>query len=212
MNTPSVNNRTRNFLLLITLPFLLLTILLVFVLRNTGLDEAVFEAITPYRTAGCTRIMKAISFVGNHSFLVPANILFIVFLLLSKNKMAALSAGVTALSSLGLMSLLKNLISRNRPSDPLVQGITNFAYPSGHAFMSVAFYGLIIWWAALHINNKIWRRGIISFLLLLILLIGFSRIYLRVHYTTDVIAGFSLGTLWLIACWSLMKKFITRPL
>ncbi len=110
----------------------------------------------------------------------------------------AIRVATIGLTSVGLMGLLKNIIHRVRPSGGMVEGVTNFSFPSGHAFMSVAFYGLLICWAAASIKNK-WQKGIaIAFLIFWILLIGFTRIYLRMHYPTDVIAGFCMSTIWLI--------------
>jgi undecaprenyl-diphosphatase len=154
--------------------------------------------------------MKAIAFLGNHKFLIPANLLFIVFLIFRKDKWWAITAAAVALSSVGMMSLLKNLIQRQRPSNQLVEGITNFSFPSGHAFMSVAFYGLLICWAITHLKNKLSQRIVISFLLFLILIIGFSRIYLRVHFTTDVFAGFCIGIIWLVIVLAIMNKIQAR--
>jgi undecaprenyl-diphosphatase len=156
--------------------------------------------------------MIFISFLGKHSFLIPANLLFLAYFLFIKNKKWALGVAAVSLSSLGLMSLLKNLIQRQRPAEPIVDGITNFSFPSGHAFMSVAFYGLLAWWMATIIKNKRLRIIVIVFLLLLILLISFSRIYLRVHYATDSLAGLSLGTAWLILSLAIIDKWQGRDM
>lgn len=196
--TPVPGNNIIGWLALPAFLFLFIIIWLVFISGNTAPDEKVFSMLAPHISEGRTRFMKAIAFLGNHKFLIPANLLFIAFLIFRKKKWQAMTFGVVALGSLGMMSLLKNLIQRQRPPDQLVEGITNFSFPSGHAFMSIAFYGLLIWWPAAYLKNK-WQRQIaISFLLFMILLIGFSRIYLRVHYTTDVIAGFCIGTIWLL--------------
>lgn len=123
----------------------------------------------------------------------------------------AIRTGTVLLSSLLVMSLLKSLIKRQRPPDPLVDGITNYSFPSGHAFMSVAFYGLLIWYATIYIRTKWLQRVVIFLLLLLIAAIGFSRIYLRVHYATDVIAGICLGFVWLDFClWFIDNKQTSR--
>ncbi|MBK8143394.1 MAG: phosphatase PAP2 family protein [Chitinophagaceae bacterium] len=96
--------------------------------------------------------------------------------------------------------------STSTSPEPLVAGITNFSFPSGHAFMGITFYGLLIWMIAVHVKNK-WQKGLaITLLSLLIIVIGLSRVYLRVHYTTDVLAGFSIGFLWLIACLNIIEK------
>jgi membrane-associated phospholipid phosphatase len=195
---PVPGNNTIRWLLLPAILFLFIIIWLVFISGNMAPDEKVFGMVAPHISDGRTRFMKAVAFLGNHKFLIPANLLFIAFLIFRKNKWEAITVGVVALGSLGMMSLLKNLIQRQRPPDQLVEGITNFSFPSGHAFMSIAFYGLLICWLAAHVKNKLQKQIAISFLLFIILLIGFSRIYLRVHYTTDVIAGFCIGIIWLI--------------
>jgi undecaprenyl-diphosphatase len=138
--------------------------------------------------------------------------LLIAYYIFKKNRWLAVTVLSLALSSLGIMTFLKDLIKRNRPASPLVNGITNFSLPSGHAIMSVTFYGLLIWLIAINITNK-WIKGIlISVLTLLILSICFSRIYLRVHYTTDVIAGVSIGLLWLIICLWIINRIELRAI
>lgn len=172
----------------------------VFINNSGTMDKKVFELLGPMISSGLTAFMKAVSFLGKHDFLIPANLTLIAVLLMRKEKDLAWRVAAVALSSLGLMSLLKNLFGRNRPDNPLVEGITNFSFPSGHAFMSVAFYGLLIWLIMHSIKDRRIRLPLIVFLAALILLIGFSRIYLRVHYLTDVIAGLCIGLCWLYFC------------
>lgn len=206
---------TRMLVMIAALALLLLLVVisLVFISKNGRLDAAVFSFAADHISPGCTRFMKSISFLGKHSFLVPANFFLIAFFFMLKNKWGAMSVAIVSLSSLGLMSLLKNLIQRHRPENPMVEGITNYSFPSGHALMSVAFYGLLAFWTAAAIKNKWLRMSLISFLLLLILLIGYSRIYLRVHYTTDVLAGLCIGTCWLFFClWLISKIKLTSGL
>lgn len=160
-------------------------------------DEAVFAAI-PHHAQWFTSLMHYITYLGNTEVLIVANCLLVIFLFMNNEKWVALQVIIVALSSVGLMSLLKRSFHRQRPPAPLIEGITNYSFPSGHAFMSLAFYGMMIWWATIHLKGKIQQRTVIIFFALLILLIGFSRIYLRVHYTTDVIAGFTISSVWLI--------------
>lgn len=184
----------------------LLMIWQVFIRNDHAADNRVFEIIAPIINDTRTNWMKKLSFLANHRFLIPANLFLIAILLIAKKRKTALIVLFTALSSLGLMSLLKNLFQRNRPADSLVSGITNYSFPSGHAFMGMAFYGLLIWLALQYIPQKTVRILTILFLSFLLLTIGISRVYLRVHYTTDVIAGFGLGFGWLYACIYLAKK------
>ncbi len=208
---PSKKNTTLYKLVLcIAMLILLLIVWMVFILNNTQPDESIFNFLSYHTTAPRTNAMKVITFFGNHNFLIPANLLVIAFFIFKKSKQDALKVLIIALSSLGLMSLLKNLFHRYRPINPLIEGITNFSFPSGHAFMSVAFFGLLIYFIS-HRLKANWRKTLlISILLLIIFLIGFSRVYLRVHYTTDVLAGWIFGSFWLLLCLSILNKFLNK--
>lgn len=181
-------------------------LLFVFVFNNHWLDEEMFGILSDTISPSRTRIFKDISFLGSHRFLIPANLILIAIFIIKKYYWWAFRVGMVSLSSLGLMSLLKNLVQRNRPSMPLVDGITNFGFPSGHAFMSVAFFGILIVWAKESVTGKLHQTLIILFYIIMVLLIGFTRIYLRVHYTSDVIAGWSTGILWLVTCLFLLDR------
>jgi undecaprenyl-diphosphatase len=188
----------------------------VFVLQNNQFDEKIFQALDPYVNETNNKIMLAITFLGKHEFLIPANIALIFwFLLVRRHKWYSIRVPAVALSSLGLMFLLKNVFNRERPGVPLLEQARGLSFPSGHALMSVTFYGLLIY-AVYHLwKNNIAKWSMISFLVFLILLIGFSRIYLRVHYTSDVAAGFAVGFLWLVlSLWILshMERYSKRKL
>jgi membrane-associated phospholipid phosphatase len=188
----------------------------VFVLQNNSFDERIFRALDPYVNEGTNRLMVAVTFLGKHEFLIPANIALILwFLLVRKHRWYSIKVPAVALSSLGLMFLLKNVFNRERPGIPLLEEARGLSFPSGHALMSVTFYGLLIY-AVYHLwKNTTAKWSMISFLVLLILLIGFSRIYLRVHYTSDVLAGFAVGFLWLVLSLKLlsyMEQYSRRKL
>lgn len=183
---------------------------LVFIANDNRPDEWVFSTLSPYITTAGTGVMKKISFFANHKFLVPANLLLTAYFLVRRNKHLAIVTITVAFSSLIIMSLLKNVTQRQRPAGSLVEGITNYSFPSGHAFMGVAFYGLLIWLTFQKVDGKWNRLGITVFVLLVLLAIGISRIYLRVHYCTDVLAGFCLGTMWLLICLALVNKTLQR--
>ncbi len=173
-------------------------------------DRQLLQLLAPYITERRTRIMESITWFGTHRFLVPANLALIAILLLVKKKDQALAVAVTALSSLGLMLLLKDLFRRPRPLFPLVDGATNYGFPSGHALMSVAFYGLGIWLTVKNMRNKAGKITVIAALSLVIFLIGFSRLYLRVHFATDVLAGWAIGTCWLFLALALSERIYSR--
>ena len=179
----------------------------VFVLRDNTFDQRVFDLLTPYVTDTTTSAMKFFTFLGAHEFLIPANLVLIAyFLFIHKHRWYSIKIPAIALSSLALMFLLKNSFGRTRPLIPLLEGISGLSFPSGHALMSVTFYGLmgfIVWQT---VRRKLLKWGICLVFLLLIVFIGFSRIYFRVHYASDVIAGYCMGLLWLVISIALMQR------
>lgn len=203
-------NRFNRLLLVSSVILLLIMIWLVFIARDMQFDQTVQSFISNLENNKVTPFMKGVSFLGNHNFLIPANILLIIFFLIQKRKLEGLTVFVVALSSLGLMSLLKRLFHRLRPADPMVEGITNFSFPSGHAFMSIALYGLLLYFLIQKIKPGCLRTILVSFLLFIIFIIGISRIYLRVHYPSDIIAGWTLGIIWLLIVVAVLKKAATK--
>ncbi|HTM92598.1 MAG TPA: phosphatase PAP2 family protein, partial [Flavisolibacter sp.] len=92
------------------------------------------------------------------------------------------------------------------PSVPLLFEAKGLSFPSGHALMSITFYGLLIYMIFKSVKNPALKWTLISLLIILIIIIGSSRVYLRVHYATDVIAGYCIGFLWLVfTVWMLNK-------
>lgn len=103
------------------------------------------------------------------------------------------------------MVLLKQLFQRKRPLSPLLKAAKGLSFPSGHAIMAVTFYGLLIY-ILQHTIDINWLRILSTILIIiLIFLIGFSRVYLRVHYASDVLGGFIIGSLWLLISLAVIK-------
>ncbi len=189
---------------------LLLIVWLIFIANNNLLDQNILQYFSDQTTTQGTAILKAVTFLGNHKFFIPAN-LILVFLLFSQKKMQdAFRVAFIASSSFILLTLLKNLFQRQRPPSPLVDGITNFSFPSGHAFMSITFYGLIIYFLVRNNNKNLKKEILVILLIVLIIIIGLSRIYLRVHYPSDVIAGWIIGTFWLLICLEIINSLIRK--
>lgn len=179
----------------------------IFVLNKTRLDDRVFAYLKNHVSERNNDIMNFFTFLGTHEFLIPANLLLIGwFLIVKKHRWYSIKVPAIALSSLGLMFLLKHIFNRERPAIPLLEHAKGLSFPSGHALMSVTFYGLIIYIVFKSVTNKELKWTLISMLVLLIIIIGFSRIYLRVHYASDVIAGYCIGFLWLVFTVWLLNK------
>ena len=179
----------------------------VFYLRNNLFDEKVFAYLDNHVSPENNSIMLFFTFLGKHEFLIPANLLLIAyFLFIKKHRWYSIKVPAIALSSLALMFGLKHLFDRDRPLVPLLEEARGLSFPSGHALMSVTFYGLLIYIVFKGFKNKFLKWTMIGLLLALIITISFSRIYLRVHYASDVIAGFCVGFLWLVICVSVLNK------
>ena len=179
----------------------------VFFLRNNLFDEKVFAYLNNHVSPETNSLMLFFTFLGKHEFLIPANLILIAyFLFIKKHRWYSIKIPAIALSSLALMFGLKNLFDRDRPLVPLLEEARGLSFPSGHALMSVTFYGLLIYIVFKGFKNKILKWTLISLLLALMITISFSRIYLRVNYASDVIDCFCLGILWLVICVSVLNK------
>ena len=163
------------------------------------IDLGVFRKLENQTSAVRNKFILFITFLGSHQFLIPANLLLLgYFIFIRKYSWFSIRVAVIALSSLALMLLLKSLFKRKRPLSPLLKAAKGLSFPSGHAITAVTFYGLVIF-----ILDHIMKPGLPFYILsallvILIILIGFSRVYLRVHYLSDVLAGLVIGTLWLL--------------
>lgn len=175
--------------------------------RHKKTDMAVFDLVQKHTNEANTKAMLAITHLGNHKFLVPANLsLIFYFLFVSKRTWFSIRVASIALSSLGLMVLLKQLFKRNRPAIPLLHPVKGKSFPSGHAMMSMTFYGLLIYISSRTLKSALLKGILTPSLIALILMIGYSRVYLRVHYASDVAAGYIIGLLWLLVALDLLKR------
>ncbi len=152
-----------------------------------------------------TPIAKFITNFGGAIFLVIATItLFIVI----KNK----KIGISILSNVAIVTvlnqLIKRILQRPRPTEYRIIEETGYSFPSGHSMVSMAFYGYFIYLIYKYVKNKYVKWISISLLSLLICAIGISRIYLGVHYTSDVLGGFLISISYLIIYISAANKFI----
>jgi membrane-associated phospholipid phosphatase len=179
---------------------------MVFIKKKDKFDTEIFDYLRQHVSNKNTDVMEFFTFLGTHYFLIPANLFLAAFFLMKKERWYSIKIPVISLSSLLLMFMLKQFFHRDRPLVPLLQAAKGLSFPSGHALMSATFYGTLIYLVWKNIKNEPAKYALIICLLLLIFLIGLSRIYLRVHYPTDVIAGFCLGIIWLVLSLSILNK------
>ncbi len=175
--------------------------------HENGFDAAIFKAVLTIQSPAGTKFFEAVTFFGSSAFLFPAYTILILILLIKKSWNLAIDVLVVGLTTTAILDILKNIFKRARPLDPLIKNVTGFSYPSGHSFSSYTFFGLIIfliWQTRIQVA---WKILAAILLFIFATAIAFSRVYLRVHYPSDVIAGFCLSVIWLmISLWLLQKK------
>lgn len=159
-------------------------------------DVIGYDLISKYIISdNLTKFMKFITSFGGVYILIILTLILIIFI---KNKKVKISvvANLTIITILN--QALKFILQRPRPDEYRIINETGYSFPSGHSMISMAFYGFMIYLIYNHINNKYLKWILISILSILIFLIGFSRIYLGVHYVSDVLAGFIISIGYLI--------------
>ncbi|AYA37058.1 phosphatase PAP2 family protein [Hymenobacter oligotrophus] len=146
------------------------------------------------------------TFLASRNFIIVAALALIgYFLVVRQHRWYSLKVPVVALGSITLNLLLKTFYNRPRPVLPLTSA-SGLSFPSGHAMISASFYGLLIYVTWRHVRSRTWRWLLMAGLAVLILLIGLTRVYLRVHYASDVLAGFAAGGLWLLIAIPLLNR------
>ena len=142
-----------------------------------------------------TPIMKIITFFGGATCLIS---LTIILLIIIKNKKIGLLIGINLITITILNQLFKFILMRPRPTEYRIINESGYSFPSGHSMISMAYYGFIIYIIYKYIKNKKIKYILITLISILIIFIGISRIYLGVHYTSDVLAGFLFSISYLI--------------
>lgn len=183
----------------------------IFFLKKDAFDFRVFDFLHGFVSETTTSIMQFFTWFGSQYFLIPAYIiLMIYYFFIKREKWLGIKIAAVSVSSLLMMFSLKYVFKRPRPIDPLLKEAAGLSFPSGHAFMSFSFFALIFY--IIH-KAKIatWQKAILFFCLgIVVLMIGLSRIYLRVHYATDVIAGFCIGFMWIIIALGILQLLEKR--
>ena len=154
-----------------------------------------------------TPIAKFITNFGGAIFLI---VLTITLFILIKNKKIGLSIFSNLVIITILNQLLKRILQRPRPTEYRIIEETGYSFPSGHSMVSMAFYGYLIYLIYKYVKNKYIKWISIVLLSILICSIGVSRIYLGVHYTSDVLGGFFISISYLIIYISAVNKFLIK--
>jgi len=192
----------------LVLPIILLVgfiVVMIFVLTNniTKFDDTVYNFLISKRSAGLDFYFKNITRLGNTITIVIAMIILIVPLRGIYRLIAIIGVG----STVGINQMVKFIIRRPRPDHLRLIKQGGYSFPSGHSMVSIALYGFLIYLVNKKIKNKILRIILTILLTIIIISIGLSRIYVGVHYPSDVLGGYLFALAILILTITLCHHF-----
>ena len=170
--------------------FIILTVL-VFTKSIMPLNNLITSFAISVRSDFMTKIMLTITNIARAYSLIALSILL---LFLIKNKRIPLRICINLVIVFLSSQLFKIIFRRPRPDGLALTTASGFGYPSGHAMVSLAYFGFLTYLLCKNAKSKLVKVLLITLCIIMVLLIGFSRIYLGVHYFSDVIGGFLLGT------------------
>jgi len=140
-------------------------------------------------------IFTAITTLGNTNFVAPVSIFIGLIFILRKQWQQTLIFALAILAGWQLNNLLKFLFGRVRPDYPQApHDMTSFSFPSGHAMIAVLMFGVLAYLLMPQLKQKAARLALLVGAIILTLLVGFSRLYLGVHYLSDILAGFAFSS------------------
>ena len=160
------------------------------------LDKTISALIYSWRSPVLTGLMKVITNFGAE-YLMLISITVVFFLIWKKHKHEALVLAIILIMGLVINMFLKQIIQRPRPDIMPSVVETSYSFPSGHAMNSSVFYLTIAFYTYHFTRKKKLSLVVTGGAIVLLLLIGFSRVYLGVHYPSDVVAGYVVGVWWL---------------
>lgn len=174
-------------------------------------DTPLIEMIQGWETTWLTMVMKVVTWIG--TVYGVGTIVVIGFIILSfklrSRQQAFLLLGTVA-GSIILNSLLKNVFQRDRPTINIILEASGHSYPSGHAMMALALYSTLAFIAWHYVKTTTSRLALILFAILMILLVGMSRIYLGAHYPSDIVGGYVASGLWVTIMFSIYTFFTSK--
>lgn len=169
-------------------------------------DLLIMNKISSLRHPVLDSIFQFITFWGSPKAFISLGLIILVLLIYKRNILGAIYLNLCLIVTWLVMSFLKDFFARPRPSGEALTIATGMSFPSGHSMLSIAFYGFLAYLLAQRVRSEKIRQLIWLISSIFIFLIGVSRIYLNVHYPTDIIAGFLFGALFLIAFIKIYEK------
>lgn len=165
------------------------------------MDSSIYNYVSSLHSGTMNIIMSFISFLGSGPFIVILGLIMAwVLMRIKKHYWDSSFVLLNPLGSGALNKILKYIFQRQRPDLEHLAEVTGYSFPSGHSMVSFSFYGFMAYIIFLNIEKPRLRYPIMAIFILLAFCIGISRIYLGVHYASDVIGGFIGGGVWIVTC------------
>ncbi len=178
-------------------------------------DTRVTDYIISFRSSALTNYFVFVTHVGDiYGYATVLAISIFLSLVIFKRKKYVVQISVVLFLSALSNLVLKRFINRARPDIEHMVSVETLSYPSGHAMSAMAFYGFLIYLFYKFKMNRFIKSTAIFMLTLLILSIGISRIYLGVHFPSDILGGFIAGAIWVVFCivlFNLIEVFRRDP-
>ena len=186
---------------------LFITIMIFVIIKNDlYIDKYGYNLISKLKNENMTNIIKIITNIGGTIIIVVVTMLS---LFIFRNKKINICIILNLLGIFILNNvLIKNIIARDRPTGINIIEENGYSFPSGHAAISTVVYGYLIYLIYNYVSNKKLKYVLISILSIIVLVVGLTRIYLGVHYTSDVLGGYLLGISYLLIFTYVTRNYI----
>ncbi|OGD32317.1 hypothetical protein A3C91_01000 [Candidatus Azambacteria bacterium RIFCSPHIGHO2_02_FULL_52_12] len=179
-----------------------------------ALDADMLAYAISLRAASLTALMKVITFLGSAPVIIGLTAAVLLWFAYHKRVAHFMVSATAIVGAAAMIYLMKHTFLRARPPFLLhLVSEDSYSFPSGHAFISLVFYGLLMYFVIRHEYTL--RAKVLTCLAsgLFIFLVGFSRLYLGVHWPSDVLGSWVMGGVWLaVVIWIAHGKFVPHPL
>lgn len=183
-----------------------------------SIDEAIMRALrdprNPADAVGPPWVEDAVrdlTALGSNAVLTLGTLAVVTFLVIRRQYHAAVLVVVAALGGVLLMNVLKAFFARPRPAlVPHLARVASPSFPSGHALTAAVIYLTLAALLARLVEQRRVKAYLIGVALAVTLVVGFTRVYLGVHYPSDVLAGWAIGLAWAVLCWSVASYLQRR--
>ena len=170
------------------------------------IDHTILDFFILHRIEWLSFVMMIITYAASYIVVITVTTLSTISFLIHRHYARILPFLITVGGSALTTFLLKNFFDRMRPMEAIYTE-NSFSFPSGHATAAMALYGFLLYTICKFDKHKL-KTPFIFFLTLLILLVGLSRLYLGVHYFSDVLVGYLIGLMWLVLSIKLHKHLL----